>query len=239
MIENKNNRPHNLAVLAKNYEDRQLDQTSYLSSSLDDSPLFKAKIKKTKKERLKKEGKEEELELPDFNKFYEIDSMEERILKFFEEENILMANPKEKKFEYFEKIKQNTFLTHLLLDRSRSESERELSLERSSLLNKRRNSFYLPSPNIENEESVNSHSFCSQKVIEDKSCEEKAFEKHKDSNKKKSKFLQSSLTSNFMQSLSEGSKNFPNDDEEINDFNNGSDSIIGNSMVFGNNKDNN
>lgn len=234
MIEKNNSRPDPLEVLVKSYEDRPLDQTSYLSSSLDDSPLFKAKTKKTKKE-LKKEEMEDELELSDFNKFHELESIEERILKFFEDENILMANPKEKKFEYFEKIKQNTFLTHLLIDRSRSESDCELSLERSSLLSKRRNSFYIPNQNVDNEES-NAHSFCSQKLIEDKQYEEKPSEKCKDSNKKKSKFLQKSLTSNYMQSSSEGSKDLPNEEEE--DFN-ACDSIIGNSLVFNHNIDNN
>lgn len=235
MLENKNNRSHNLVVSAKKYEDRPYGQISYLSSSLDDSSLFKAKTKKTKKERLKKEEMEEELEIPDFNTFYEIKSMEERILKFFEDEDILMANPKEKKFEYFEKIKQNAFLTHILLDRSRSESEQELSLERSSLLTKRRNSFYLPSQHAENEECENNNSFCSQKVIEDRPCEQT---KRKDSNKKKSKFLLSSLNCNFIQSYSESPKDLPDENEENTDFN-GCDSIKDNSLVFDNNKNNN
>ena len=68
---------------------------------------------------------------------YVMEEKEINIMRFLEEENIVMANPKEKQFEYFESAKKQAFLIFAAVDRSKSESKR-FSLDSSTLLNKRR-----------------------------------------------------------------------------------------------------
>ena len=94
---------------------------------------------------------EEDFEFAEIDKNIQITEQEHRILKFIEEENIIMVNPKEKQFEYFEKVKQNAFLVFSTMERSHSEKKR-FSLDGSSLLTKRRNSLQLLNQKQQNEE---------------------------------------------------------------------------------------
>lgn len=98
----------------------------------------------TKKKTLKSsDAGENDLEVEEIMINIMMDEKEIRILRFLEEENISMANPKEKQFEYFENVKKNAFLFYSAIDKSRLEQKR-FSLDNSSLLNKRRGSFSLP-----------------------------------------------------------------------------------------------
>lgn len=101
--------------------------------------------------KMKRKGKpEEDLDFAEIDKNIQISEKEHRILKFIEEENIIMVNPKEKQFEYFEQVKQNAFLVFSTMERSHSEKKR-FSLDGSSLLTKKRNSLQL-SQRLQNEE---------------------------------------------------------------------------------------
>ena len=84
------------------------------------------------------ENDENDLKTEELGNNYVMDEKETRILHFLEEESVLMANPKEKQFEYYENVKKNAFLFFSAVDRSRSECNKRFSLDSSTLLNKRR-----------------------------------------------------------------------------------------------------
>lgn len=92
-----------------------------------------------KKSQLNSSDDDNDLKTEELGTNYVMEEKELNILKFLEEENIVMANPKEKQFEYFETVKKNAFMFFSAVDRSKSEGKR-FSLDSSSLLNKRRNS---------------------------------------------------------------------------------------------------
>lgn len=68
----------------------------------------------------------------------EIDEREVRIIKFLEEEDIDMANPKQKAWEYSEKIRQKAFQLHTKFKREKP--NKNFSLDNAHLFNKRRSS---------------------------------------------------------------------------------------------------
>ena len=105
---------------------------------------------------------ENDLKTEDIGTNFIMGEQEQNILKFLEEENIIMANPKEKQFEYFETVKKNAFLFFSAVDRSKSEGKR-FSLDSSSLLNKRRAS--LPRLIKGNESSAGSENESSPEVL--------------------------------------------------------------------------
>lgn len=138
------------------------EQSPFLNRTPEKTPqsgAFKAgnMRKSTKRMTFKEEATD--LHTEDLENCEVIDEKELNILRFLEESEIFMANPKEKQFEYFENVKKNAFLFFAAVDRSKSEHKR-FSLDSSSLLNKRRAS--LPRLNVhgnsEEEEVKNSQS---------------------------------------------------------------------------------
>lgn len=83
------------------------------------------------------DDEDNDLKTEELGNDYVMEEKELNIMRFLEEENIIMANPKEKQFEYFESAKKQAFLIFAAVDRSKSESKR-FSLDSSTLLNKRR-----------------------------------------------------------------------------------------------------
>lgn len=83
------------------------------------------------------DDEDNDLKTEELGNNYVMEEKEINIMRFLEEENIVMANPKEKQFEYFETAKKQAFLIFAAVDRSKSEGKR-FSLDSSTLLNKRR-----------------------------------------------------------------------------------------------------
>ena len=83
------------------------------------------------------DDEDNDLKTEELGNNYVMEEKEINIMRFLEEENIVMANPKEKQFEYFESAKKQAFMILAAVDRSKSESKR-FSLDSSTLLNKRR-----------------------------------------------------------------------------------------------------
>ena len=83
------------------------------------------------------DDEDNDLKTEELGNNYVMEEKEINIMRFLEEENIVMANPKEKQFEYFESAKKQAFMIFAAVDRSKSESKR-FSLDSSTLLNKRR-----------------------------------------------------------------------------------------------------
>lgn len=83
--------------------------------------------------------KEEDLSFEDVSQASsEIDEKEKRILKFLEDEDISIANPKEKEWEYAEKVKEKTFQLHS--GSKRDIFEKRFTLDNADLYQKRRSS---------------------------------------------------------------------------------------------------
>ena len=68
----------------------------------------------------------------------EIDEVEARIINFIDEEGILMTNPKEKAWEYAEKVKEKTFMNHSKC--KNTINTKRFTLDNADLYNKRRSS---------------------------------------------------------------------------------------------------
>lgn len=94
------------------------------------SPFLPKKIPRPRKKSLEPE----ELSFGEISaNSSEIDEKESRILQFLEDEDITMANPKEKAWEYAEKIKGKLFISQ-----NKSELQKRFTLDNADLFNKRR-----------------------------------------------------------------------------------------------------
>jgi len=84
-------------------------------------------------------NQEEDLSFEDISqKSSEIDEKEARILKFLELEEVAISNPKEKEWEYAEKVKEKTFLIHS--NSKKAGFGKRFTLDNADLYQKRRSS---------------------------------------------------------------------------------------------------
>ena len=86
-------------------------------------------------------AEEEDLSFDEVSKdSSEIDEKEDRIIRFLEEEEIEMSNPKDKALEYAERIKEKMFLLHS--KPKKDHEQKRFTLDNADLYNKRRSSCF-------------------------------------------------------------------------------------------------